>query len=429
MSKINKIIGSQDQESLVKLYSEYVSKYKAEFFSNLDLGVIQGKREGIWIRTLEGTNKGEPPLDLIDCRTSGGAFNLGHQHPEILKALREGIEAGLDIGDHHLLSEQRALLAKQLADLLPRDIRKTQYCSAGGEAVDLAIKLARGITRRKKIISARRGYHGVTGFALGAGASSFKDPFLWNQPDFIQVPFSDIDALRKVIDEETACVIFETIPATAGILIPPEGYFPTIRELCDDNGVIMIADEVQTGLGRTGPMWGIYGGLYKNEKVIPDMIVLAKGMSAGVYPLATVSYKPFIEEVFADDPFLHISTTGGSELGCYVCRKMLNIISQPNFLDHVKKMGKLFEEGLTNFKEQYNELIVDVRGRGLMWGIEFDNEFASLGFTLAMIKSGVFADYCGNYKEVNKLLPPLIIKPNDIDEIMHRLDNAFKKLV
>ncbi|MFX0208944.1 MAG: aminotransferase class III-fold pyridoxal phosphate-dependent enzyme, partial [Candidatus Hodarchaeota archaeon] len=339
MSSSSKIIGTAQQVELVKLYSKYVSKYKASFFESLGLGVVQGERKGVRIKMLEGTIDGEPPLDLIDCHTSGGVFNLGHHHPEINQALREGLEAGLDIGDHHLLSEQRALLAKQLADLFPGDISKTMFSVGGGEAIDLAIKLSRAFTKRKKIISANRAYHGVTGFALGACASSFKDPFLWNLPDFIQVPFGDIDSFREVIDEKTACVLFETIPATGGILIPPEGYFTEVRELCDDLGVVMITDEVQTGLGRTGQMWGIYGGLYPNEKIVPDMIVLAKGMSSGVYPLSTTSYKPKFEEIFEEDPFLHISTTGGSELGCYVTRKMLDIISRPNFLKHVQNMA------------------------------------------------------------------------------------------
>ena len=157
---------------------------------------------------LEGRKKGETPLDLIDCRTSGGVFNLGHGHPEIIKTLKEGIDAGLDIGDHHVISEQRALLAKELAELLPGDISKTQYCVGGGEAIDLAIKLARGITKRKKILSAEGGYHGVTGFALGAGDPKFKDTFLWNLPDFQQVPFGDINSFQKVINDEESYTPF-----------------------------------------------------------------------------------------------------------------------------------------------------------------------------------------------------------------------------
>ena len=266
----------------------------------------------------------------------------------------------------------------------------------------------------------------MTGFALGACASSFRDPFLWNLPDFQQVPFADISSLRNIIDEETACVLFETIPATGGILIPPEGYFAEVRDLCNELGVVMIADEVQAGLGRTGQLWGIHGGLYSKERIVPDMIVLAKGMSAGIYPISTTSYKPKFEEVFEEDPFLHISTTGGSELGCYVTRKMLKIISQPDFLRNVQLRGEEFKKGLTEFQERYSEKIVDVRGRGLMWGIEFVDEFTSLYFTLSMIKNGVFCDYCGNHKVTNKFLPPLIVQADDIAEILDRVEKALK---
>jgi len=376
---------------------------------------------------MEGIRKNRPPLEMIDCRTSGGVCNLGHQHPAIISALKEGIDLGLDIGDHHLISEQRALLAKQLANLLPPGITKTQYCATGGEAIDLALKLARAITKRKKIISATIGYHGVTGLALAAGHDRFKEPFMWNLPDFAQVEFGNIKQLEQEIDETTACVIFETIPATGGILIPPKNYFPEVRELCDSKGALLIADEVQAGLARTGHMWGIYGGLYDDEKVIPDIMVLAKGMSAGYYPLATCCYKPFIEQVFEKDPFLHISTTGGSELGCYVARKMLDIISVPSFLDHVKEMGIRFEKGLKAFMNT-NKLITDVRGRGLMWGVEFINERYGIGSTLAMIQNGVLADYCGNNEKTIKLMPPLITQANEIDEILKRLQIVFDGL-
>ncbi|MHA2295811.1 MAG: class-III pyridoxal-phosphate-dependent aminotransferase [Candidatus Hodarchaeales archaeon] len=428
MEHVKRVIGTQSQKSIIKLYSEFVSKPKADFYTNLGLGFVQGERKGIRIKTLEGIDDGQPPIELIDCRTSGGVFNLGHNHPDMIKALKEGLEAGLDIGDHIILSEQRALLAKKLADLLPGDIQKTQFCTGGGEAIDLAIKLARGYTKRKKIISAKRAYHGVTGFALGACASNFKDPFQWNLPDFVQVPFGEIDSIKKVIDNETACVILETIPATGGILIAQEGYFSAVRELCEEKGVMMIADEVQTGLGRTGYEWCIYGGLYEEEKVIPDMIVLGKGMTAGIYPLATVSYRPFIEEVFDEDPFLHVSSTGGSEIGCYVCSKMLDIIFHPSFLENVKIMGQKFGMGLNDLKEKYHELIAETRGRGLMWGIELADEFTSLAFTLSMIKNGLLADYCQNHKVTNKLMPPLIVKEGDIEEILERLDRALKEI-
>jgi acetylornithine/succinyldiaminopimelate/putrescine aminotransferase len=425
MASKKAIMGTLPQKELLKMYSEYVSGPKAAFFKNLGLGFVQGERQGIFIKSLEGIRKNQSPIEMIDCRTSGGVFNLGHRHPVIIEALKDGIDAGLDIGDHHAISEQRALLAKQLAGLLPPGITKTMYCAGGGEAIDLAIKLARGITSRKKIISAIGAYHGVTGLALAAGDAKFKDPFSWNLPDFLSVPFGDIEALSRVMDDQVACVILETIPATAGILIASRGYFERVRELCDEYGAIMIADEVQAGLGRTGHMWGIYGGLYDDEEVIPDIIVLAKGMSAGYYPIATCSYKPFIEKIFDQDPFLHISTTGGAELGCYVCMKMLDIISAPEFLDHVKEVGKQMGNGLNDLASKYPSIITEIRGRGLMWGVEFIDEKYGAGYTLKMIENGVFADYCGNRENTIKLMPPLVITSEEVELLLSRLEKAM----
>jgi putrescine aminotransferase len=421
-----RIIGTDSQENLVKMYAEYVSKSKVKLFKKYGFNLIQGRRDGIYIEALEGI-RGKPALKLIDCRTSGGVFNLGHRHPVVINALKEAIDGGLDIGDHHLLSEQRALLARDMARLLPPGISKTLFCVGGGEAVDLAIKIARGHTRRKKVISAVGGYYGVTGVGLAAGDPRFKDTFLWNIPGFFQVPFGDISTLKSAIDDSTACVIFETIPATAGILIPPKGYFPAVRELCDEHGVVMIADEVQAGLGRTGEMWGIYGGLYPAEKVIPDIMVLAKGMTGSMYPLATCSFRPFLEDVFAEDPFLHISTTGGSEVGCYVTRKMLEFLARPELLDHVKQMGKIFGEGLQDLKGKYKN-IVDVRGRGLMWGVEFNHELLGQLNMVGMVQNGLLADYCGNRPSTDKFMPPFIVEAQDIQEIINRLDKSLQKL-
>jgi acetylornithine/succinyldiaminopimelate/putrescine aminotransferase len=415
------------EESIPELYSEYVSKYKVEFFKEHKLDIVQKGGQGIYLQVEQDISGKKVPISLIDCRTSGGVYNLGRNHPVIIKAIHKGLDLGLDIGDHHLISEQRALLAQKMAEILPGSITKTQFCVSGGEAVDLAIKTARAFTKRKKIISATTGYHGVTGFALGATSKNFKKAFLWDQePDFIQVPFGDREEFRKVADETIACVIFETIPATGGILIADKEYFSTIREICNSFGIIMIADEVQTGLGRTGELWGIYGGLYASEKIEPDIIVLGKGMSAGIYPMATVSYKPELEEIFSDDPFLHISTTGGSELGCYVTRKMFDLITKPKFLSNIQKTSKLFQDGLQNVFS--GKFVQNIRGRGLMWGIEWSSEQLSMVSTVLMIKNGIFADFCGNFREVIKLMPPLIINEDDTTQILGRLETAYSQL-
>jgi len=424
-----KFIGTFPQKELIKLYMKHVNGPKVRFFKSLGLGVIPGEREGVKMRTLEGSKPGEPPLEFLNCRTSGGVYNLGHQNPIIFQIFKDALEEGLDIGDHILLSEQRALLGKKLADLLPGDISKTTFGVGGGESIDCAIKFSRAYTKRKGCVSAIGGYHGHTGFALAAGDPGFRDKFLWELPGFKQVPFDDIDAMRRAVTNDIACVILETIPATAGILIASEGYFAEVREICDDTGTMMIIDEVQTGLGRTGHLWAIYGGIYPNEKVVPDFMVLGKGMTAGIYPLSTCSYKPFIEKaVYKDDPFIHISTTGGSDIGCAITLEMLKIQSDQKFLNHVKEMGRLFQNGLEGIKNEFSDLIKDVRGRGLMLGVEFYNETDSQLAMLSIIKEGVLLDYCNNKKDTLKILPPLIVQKHELDEILDRINRGISKL-
>ena len=424
-----RFFGTLPQKELLKLYAKHVNAPKVRFFKSFGLGLIPGKRYGVKFSMLEGLKPSDPPFELYNCHTCGGVYNLGHGYPKIVQVLKDALDSGLDIGDHLQLSEWRAILGKRLAELMPPEITKTTFGVSGGEAVDTAIKFSRAYTKRKKCISAIGGYHGHTGFALATGDSDFKENFLWNLSDFNQVPFGDINALKKNISKDVACVILETIPATGGVLIAQEGYFSEVRELCDDFGAMMIIDEVQTGLGRTGHFWAIYGGLYEHEKVIPDFMVLGKGLSAGVYPLSSCSYKPFIEKaVFKDDPFIHISTTGGSDLGCVVAYEMLNIQSKPEFLNHVREMGKLFGKGLEDIQNDNPNLIREARGRGLMWGLEFTSETLGQLAMLSIIKEGVLQNYCGNRKDTLIIMPPLIVTKEEIDEIIKRIGEGVKKL-
>jgi len=428
-----KYIGTLSQKELMKLYAKHVNAPKVRTFKGFGIGIVPGERSGVKIRTLAGPRPSDPPMELFDCHACGGVYNLGHLNPRIIQVLKDALDGGLDIGDHLQLSEWRAILGKKLADLMPPGITKTTFGVSGGEAVDTAIKFSRAHTKRKGCISATGGFHGHTGFALATGDPGFKENFLWNLPGFKQVPFGDGDALKKIISDDDACVILETIPATAGVLIAPEGYFSEVRELCDEHGVMMIIDEVQAGLGRTNHFWAIYGGLYENEKVVPDFMVLGKGMSSGIYPISTCSYKPFIEKsVFKDDPFIHISTTGGSDLGCAIACEMLDIQSDPKFLKHVKEMGKLFSRGLEEIAEDNSELIKEVRGRGLIWGMEFNSETFGQLAMLSIIKEGVLQNYCGNRKNTIIMMPPLIVKEEEIEEIIERIGKGvhnLKKLI
>jgi acetylornithine/succinyldiaminopimelate/putrescine aminotransferase len=356
---------------------------------------------------------------LINTHCNGGVFNLGHRHPRILEVMRQSLDE-LDIGNHHLISEQRAALAARMAELTPGDISYTVFGVGGGEAIDLAIKVARAYTGKSKIISALGGYHGHTGYALATGDEKFRAPFGPLLPGFVQVPFNDIAALEAAIDADTAAVILETIPATSGIWVPAPDYLPAVRELCDRKGILWIADEVQAGLGRTGRLWGV-----DHYELTPDIMVIGKGLSGGIFPMSATCFRPQLESVFHADPFIHISTFGGAELGCPVARAVLDISSDPAFLAHVRDVATVFSAGFVDLKRQYPALLVGLRQQGLMMGIEMTNEMCGPVFTKAAYDAGLLSIYAGNDKRVAQLLPPLIIDRPLAEEILKRVDLAL----
>jgi putrescine aminotransferase len=408
--------GTVGKQEVLRLYAEHVSSGKAAFFTSIGLDFIFGRREGPYVWDISGEKR------LINCHCNGGVFNLGHRHPEIIETLVRSL-GELDVGNHHLISEQRAALAARLAALMPGDIQYTVFGVAGGEAIDLAIKLARAATGRPGIISAKGGYHGHTGLALAAGDPKYRLPFGPMAPGFSQVPFDDVDALAKAIDGETAAVIFETVPATLGMPIARDDFFASVRELCDRAGALLIIDEVQTGLGRTGRMWGI-----EHFGVVPDIIVIGKGLSGGVYPMSATCFREPLDRVFREDPFIHVSTFGGAEVGCPVALKVLEISSDPGFLEHVRKMALLFARGFGELAKSHSRLLVGLRQLGLMMGIEMLDEPAGPLFSKAAYEEGLLSVYANNDPRVAQLLPPLISDEALGEEILARVDRALGRV-
>jgi acetylornithine/succinyldiaminopimelate/putrescine aminotransferase len=288
---------------------------------------------------------------------------------------------------------------------------------SGGEVIDAAIKLARGHTKRSGIVSAIGAYHGHTGFALPAGHEQYSKPFEPLVPGYTQIPFGDIEALDKAVDEKTAAVLLETIPATLGIVIPPEDYYAGVRSICDERGVVMIMDEVQTGLGRCGAYWGIdtYG-------VVPDVIVTAKGLSGGIYPITAALYRDELNAFLDENPFIHISTFGGPELGCYAALKVLDVLEKPGFLEHVREMADVFARGFATLKKKHPDILVEARQRGMMMGLKLMNEMCGPLMTVAGLDNGIFTVYANNDTSVNQILPPLIIQKEEALEVVDRLD-------
>ncbi len=410
------LIAQHSEDEIIARFARHVSSGKAEFFAQAGIDFVFGKRKGVYIWDVTGEQK------LIDCHCNGGVFNLGHHNARIIAALQKALTE-LDIGNHHFISEHRALLAERLTSLCPGDLKRVIFGVGGGEAIDMAIKLARGHTGRPKVISAQGGYHGHTGLALAAGDEQYRKPFEPLSPGFVQVPFGDLQALEAAIDEQTAAVIFETIPATLGIVVPPEGFFSGMRELCDRHGVVMIIDEVQSGLGRCGAVWGIdtYG-------VVPDIIVTAKGLSGGIYPMSATIYREHLNPFLHQHPFIHISTTGGAEVGCYAALEVLDMLQEPVFLEHVREMAKLFSDGLAELQERHSGVLVEVRQRGMMMGLKWASEMCGPLMTMAGFHHGLLTIYANHDQSVNQFLPPLTIQEDEARQVLSILDRMMSWL-
>jgi putrescine aminotransferase len=408
-----KYMGNDSKQAIIERFSRHVSSGKAAFFTSAGLDFVFGRREGPFVWDAAGSKR------LINCNCNGGVYNLGHLHPRICQVLKDSMEE-LDIGNHHFISEQRALLGEKLASLTPGDITYTVFGVSGGEAVDCAIKLARGYTKKLKIISARGGYHGHTGLALAAGDPKYRDLFGPQLPHFVQVPYNDREAVSAVLDDNTAAVIFEAIPATLGMPIPDPDYYAYVKSLCEKKGALFIVDEVQTGLGRTGKLWGI-----EHFGVDPDIMVLGKGLSGGVYPITATCFTSELQSFFHDNPFSHLSTFGGSELGCRVALAVLDESSRPEFLAHVRNLASFFSREFGNLKRRHPEILLGLRQLGLMMGMEMANETCGPILSKACYENGILCIYANNDTRVGQLLPPLTIDEHLAGEIIERLDKSL----
>lgn len=407
------MIQTDSKKRIIDLFKDHVSSGKAEFFKKYGMDFVMGRREGPFLWDMDGMKR------VFNLHCNGGVFNLGHRSSELINVLKESLEE-IDIGNHHLISRERAELAFLISQLMPGDLDYTIFGVGGGEAVDLAFKIARAYTGRSEIISARGGYHGHTGLAMAAGDEKYRAPFGPAASGFIQIPFGDPDALFAAVGKDTAAVILETVPATLGIVIPPAGYLESVREVCTGRNIILIMDEVQTGLGRTGRLWG-----FEHFGIIPDIVVLGKGLSGGIYPIsATVIRKP-LESVFHTDPFIHISTFGGSELGCRVASRVLRISSDSAFLSKVNRLSFKFEAGVAILMQKHPEYLTGFRQLGLMMGLKLADEISGPVLTKAAYDNDLLMLYANNDTSVCQFLPPLVMEEEQVDWVIDRLDKAL----
>ncbi len=409
------MISNYSQQELIEMFAQYVSPQKVKMYQMWGVDFVPGRREGVRVWDWEGKRS------WIDCRSAGGVFNLGHRPPRIVAALKKALDE-IDIADHLLPSGYRAMTAKKLAELTPGDLQYTCFGAAGGEANDFAIKLARGYTGKPGVISAEKGYHGHTGLALAA-TDDFGQRYGPMAPGFRKVPFGDFPALEKAATDDVAAIIMETIPATAGFVMPPDDWYPQVRKLCDERGIILILDEVQAGLGRTGRLWA-----YEEWGIYPDIMVLGKGMSAATYPVSSATYRPFLQTFFDEDAFAHLSSNGGSELGMVTSLEMLNQTTEPGFLEHVRAMGQRFEDGFAALREKYPEVLKGLNRRGLMIGVVMSHKDCGMLMARALAARGVIAVYAHYNPHILQLMPPLVIQPDEVDEVLDAFDSAFQEV-
>lgn len=380
-------------------FAASVNPGKAAFFAEAGFEVVMGEREGV--RFWDAYDGRE----YLNCHCNGGVFNLGHRNPRVAAAVADAM-AHLDAGNHHLISPWRARLAERLAETTGGRLSGTIFAVAGGEAVDLAIKLARGHTGRSGIVSAKGGYHGHTGLAVAAGDSPYRDPFGPNLPGFSQVPFNDLDAIEQEVGPGTAAVLLESIPATLGFPMPEPGYLAAVQEHCRRVGALLVLDEVQTGLGRTGTVW-----YYQQEDVEPDMVITGKGLGGGIYPIAATMVTSELLEFFRANPFVHVSTFGGAELGCVAALEVLEISCDDAFLERVRQLGEWFERELDG-------LPFELRRRGLTMGFAFDAPDGGFDAMKRMISAGVFAVAANNDLSVLQFKPPLVTSDSEAEEMV-----------
>ncbi len=406
---------SKEKKQTIDQFRNHVSSGKVDFYKKYNMDFVMGHRDGPWLYDIDGKKK------LYNLHSNGGVFNLGHRNKEIIDILKSNLQ-NYDIGNHHLISKERAELGAKMAELMPGNLDYTIFGVSGGEAIDLALKIARAYTKRKKIISVYGGYHGHTGLSIQTGDAQYRTPFLFDSPDFIQVEFNNIDSIQATLQEDIACVILETIPATLGMPIPKDGYLKKVKELCEKNGSLLILDEVQAGLGRTGKLWA-----FEHFNVIPDMVVLAKGLSGGIYPMSATVIDRKLETVFHDDPFIHISTSGGSELGSVVAKKVLEISSDQIFLENVNFISDLFQIQLKKLQQKHSGYFKGIRRKGLMMGLELKDDLAGPVLTKTAYDNDLLIIYANNDKSIVQFLPPLIMEEKDVYFVIKQLDKAIKQ--
>ncbi|MFK0277775.1 ornithine--oxo-acid transaminase [Ensifer sp. KUDG1] len=379
------------------------TEYRLGAHNYKPLDVVLSRGEGVYVWDMEGNR-------YLDCLSAYSAVNQGHCHPKILQAMMEQAQK-LTLTSRAFRNDQLAHFYEEIAALTGS--HKVLPMNSGAEAVETAVKAVRkwgyevkGVAENKaEIIVCSNNFHGrtmgIVGFSTDPDARTGFGPFA---PGFRVVPFGDIDAFRAAINENTVAFLVEPIQGEAGVIVPPVGYFTTVRELCTKHGITLILDEIQTGLGRTGKLLA-----EEHEAIEADVTLIGKALSGGFYPVSAVLSNSEVLGVLK--PGQHGSTFGGNPLACAIARAALKALTEEGMIENSAKMGERFQKGLTDIR---SNIIKEVRGRGLMLAVELVPEAGGARKYCEALKGlGILAK--DTHGDTIRIAPPLVITAEQVD--------------
>ena len=402
------------EELITRDFIELEEKYGAHNYHPLD--VVIERAEGVWVYDVEG-NK------YLDCLAAYSAVNQGHCHPRIIKVLKEQAEK-VTLTSRAFRNNQLPFLYKELSELTGYEISLPM--NSGAEAVETALKAARkwGYKIKKveqekaEIITCINNFAGRTITIVGFSTETqYKDGFGPFTPGFVNIPYGDTEALKKVINKNTVAFLVEPIQGEGGVIIPPAGYLKQTYNICKANNVLFVADEIQSGLGRSGKLFAHY-----YDDVRPDMVIIGKALSGGCYPVSAVLSDKEILGVF--NPGDHGSTFGGNPLGAAVARESLKVLVEEKLIENSYTLGKYFVEKLREIPSRH---VKEVRGKGLFIGVELKPEAkGARRFCEALMKKGILCKE--THENVIRFAPPLVIKKEEIDWALERVGEVLTSL-
>ncbi len=426
--EVSEIEGKQIIEESVKNFSEYFNKGWLEYRKSVteagDWACVEWTGRGAIFRDVLGR-------EYIDCLGGYGMMDHGWSHPDVVKAVAAQLRR-TPMPSQELIDPLRGVLARLMANITPGDIKYSFFCASGTEAVEGAIKLAKMYTKKPAFIVATKAFHGKTMGSLSMlGKADYRVPpgLLYAGPVY-HVPYGDAAAVERQLDIcdqvgiGVAAVMMEPIQGEAGAIVPPDDFWPRIRKATKDHGVLLIADEVQTGLGRTGTMWGV-----EHWGVEPDIIAVAKSLGGGVMPVSSFCSTEEIWQVMMDpNQFIHTTTTGGGALACSAAIAAINVAVRDDFPGQAREKGEYFFKTLKELEKKYSNVYDYISGRGLLIGQHFKD--AEVGYKVAagLFKRGVLVAGTLTSAHTIRIEPPIVITYEQIDEVLNRLEDTLKEV-